>query len=313
MSKIKLRLIGTAFCGLAFFGSTWCSAQQQPLHTQYMFNGLVINPAYTGSHESMTFTASARSQWTGIKGAPQTQVFSAHTPIKFSRNAAGLIFSHDKAGVIEQTTLYGTYAYHIPVSNQGKISVGAQVGATFYQANFSDLNIVTPTNTPDGAFTANSSRVLPNLGIGAYYYGKKAYVGISLPTVINNKWETNNELEQSTQQRHYYLTAGYIFTLSQDLKLKPNVLLRFAEGGPFQYDLNANLLIKEIVWVGFSYRMDDSVDALLEWNVNHQFAIGYSYGYPISDLASEQWGTHEVVLNYRLKKDKHIIRSPRYF
>lgn len=302
-----------AFSGVAFFGSTWCSAQQQPLFTQYMFNGLVLNPAYTGSHESLTLTASARSQWTGIKGAPQTQVFSAHTPIKFSRSAAGVIFTHDKAGVINQSTLYGTYAYHIPVSTTGKISVGAQVGATFYQANFSELNIVTQGNTPDAAFAANSSRVLPNLGIGAYYYGKKAYVGLSVPAVIANKWETNSELEQSTQQRHYYLTAGYVFTLSPDLKLKPNVLLRFAEGGPFQYDLNANLLIKEIVWVGFSYRMGDSIDGLLEWNINDQFAVGYSYGYPTNDLASEQWGSHELVLNYRLKRDKHIIRSPRYF
>src|SRR5687768_1654540 len=131
-----------------FIGAMLCAnslsfAQQHPIFTQYMFNGLVLNPAYSGSHGSPTLTASVRSQWSGIKGAPQTQVFSAHSPIKFSRSAAGAVFTHDRAGVINQSKFYGTYAYHIPVSKNGKISVGAQAGATFYKANFADLNIVT--------------------------------------------------------------------------------------------------------------------------------------------------------------------------
>src|SRR6186713_308497 len=102
MSKITFRLIGMALCGLALFGSTWCSAQQQPLFTQYMFNGLVLNPAYTGSHESMTLTASGRRQWAGISGAPQTEVLSMHTPLGFSRSAAGGILMHDNIGVTNQ-------------------------------------------------------------------------------------------------------------------------------------------------------------------------------------------------------------------
>jgi len=313
MSKIKFRMTRVVFWGIAFSVSTFCHAQQQPLFTQYMFNGLVLNPAYTGSHEFVTLTASARSQWSGLKGAPQTQVFSAHSPIKLTRSAAGMLFQHDKAGAIEQSTVYGTYAYHIPVSKTGKISVGAQVGATFYKANYADLNIVTQNNLPDPAFAGSTSRVLPNLGIGAYYYTQKMYVGISIPTIIDNRWNVENSLEKSKQQRHYLMTAGYVFTLNSALNLKPNVLIKWAEGGPFQYDLNANLLIKETVWVGFSYRMGDSVDGLLQWNVNDQLSVGYSYGYPTSDIASAQWGTHEVVLIYRLKRDKHIIQSPRYF
>src|SRR5688572_6528311 len=118
-------------------------AQQNPLFTQYMFNGLVINPAYSGSHESMTTTFAVRSQWTGLKGAPQTQVASAHSPLKFSRSAAGAVFVHDKVSVVNQYMAYGTYAYRIPVSKTGKLSVGGQAGVTFYQANLSELNILT--------------------------------------------------------------------------------------------------------------------------------------------------------------------------
>src|SRR6186997_897671 len=142
------------------------SAQQNPLFTQYMFNGLVINPAYSGSHESMTTTFAVRSQWTGLKGAPQTQVASVHSPLKLSRSAAGAVFVHDEVSVVNQYMAYGTYAYRIPVSKTGKLSVGGQAGVTYYQANLSELNILTSNGQPDPNFYQNDSRLLPNLGIG---------------------------------------------------------------------------------------------------------------------------------------------------
>jgi type IX secretion system PorP/SprF family membrane protein len=299
--------------GMLFTACGLTHAQQHPIFTQYMFNGLVINPAYAGSHESMTLTASGRLQWTGIEGAPQTEVFSMHTPLRFSRSAAGGMLIHDRVGVTNQYMVYGTYAYRIPVSKNAKVSVGAQAGVTYYNANYNDLNVVTPTGQNDPVFSGTDSRVLPNLGIGIYYYNKRSYVGLALPTVINNRWNNQDPNLKATQERHYFLSAGHVFDLSADLKLKPNVLLRYVEGGPFQYDLNTNLLIKDKLWVGVSYRMQDSIDGLFEFNITDQFSFGYSYGYPINSLVSLQSGTHEVVLNYRIKKNKHVVFSPRYF
>jgi type IX secretion system PorP/SprF family membrane protein len=288
-------------------------SQQHPIFTQYMFNGLVINPAYSGSHESMTMTATMRKQWTGIQGAPQTGVFSAHSPIKFTRSAAGMAFTYDNVGITKQSMVYGTYAYHIPVSEHAKVAVGGQAGLTFYRGNFSELDVVTQNNVTDPSFASNDARTLPNLGIGVYYYNKRTYVGLSLPTLVNNKWNNLDPIIHARQQRHYFLSAGHIFDLSHSLKLKPNVLFKYVEHGPFQYDINANLLIQEILWVGVSYRMKDAVDILTQWNINDQFSVGYSYGYPTSSLASIQSGTHEIVLNYRFRQNKHIVLSPRYF
>lgn len=289
-------------------------SQQHPIFTQYMFNGLVLNPAYSGSHDAMTLTASARRQWSGIEGAPQTEVFSMHTPIGFTRSATGLVFIHDHVGVTSQYMFYGTYAYRIPVSKNAKVAVGGQAGATYYRANLNDLTIVTRNpGVTDPSFAGTDSRLLPNLGIGVYYYNQKTYVGLSLPTVINNRWNNQDPNVKATQERHYFLTAGHVFDLSPDLKLKPNVLLKWVEDGPFQYDINANLFIQNKLWVGVSYRMQDSIDGLFQFNINDQFSVGYSYGYPISSLASLQSGTHELVLNFRVKKDKNIVFSPRYF
>lgn len=287
-------------------------AQQTSLFTQYMFNGLVINPAYTGTHGNMATSASYRSQWTGLKGAPQTQIASFHSPIKFTRSAAGAMLVHDQTGVTHQYSLYGTYAYHIPVSKNGKISVGGQAGISYYQSNRADAHIVTNGNQPDPTYMTNDSRFQPNLGIGAYYYTKRTYVGLSIPTLINNKWNTG-DINSARQKRHYFLSAGHVMDLAPNVKLKPNVLLRWEEGGPFQFDLNANVLFAEVLWVGVSYRMQDSVDGLLEFVINNQLNVGYSYGYPITPLANAQSGTHEFVLNYRIKRNKNVVFSPRYF
>lgn len=288
-------------------------AQQHPIFTQYMFNGLVINPAYAGSHESMTLTATARRQWAGLAGAPETEIVSMHTPIKFSRSSAGVVAIHDQVAITDQTTLYGVYAYRIPLSENAKLSIGGQAGVTYYHADYSDLDIITSNNQLDPAFAGVDNRYLPNLGIGAYFNTKRTYVGLSIPTIVNNKWNSNEANLKARQARHYFLSAGHVFDLSAELKLKPNVLLRYVEGGQFQYDLNANLLIKEIIWVGVSYRMQDAIDGLLEFNINKQLSVGYSYGYPTSNLATYQSGTHEFLISYRIKRNKDIMLSPRYF
>ena len=312
MNKIKHYSI-VCLTAVAFFIVHNGYAQQQPMFTQYMFNGLVLNPAYSGSNESMTLTASFRKQWTGIPGSPQTTVLSGHSPIKLTRSAAGVVIMNDRLGVTNQYMVYGTYAYHIPVSDNAKLAVGGQAGATLYKTDLNDLNIVTDNYQADDAFAQNETRVLPNLGIGVYYYSKKTYVGLSLPTLVNNKLNNTDAVMKARQDRHYFLTAGHVFDLSPDLKLKPSVLLKWMEHGPFQYDINANLLIREVLWVGVSYRMKDSVDGLLQWLINDQLSLGYSYGYPVNGLASVQSGTHELVLNFRINKSKNIVLTPRYF
>ena len=296
---------------LIFFQSGY--SQQYPVFTQYMFNGLVINPAYTGSHESMAFTAATRSQWTDLEGAPQTEIFTVHSPIKFSRSSVGMFLTLDQLGPSRQYMVYGTYAYRFPISNKGKIALGSQIGVTYYETNYQDLNIVTRDNITDPTFQENNQRYLPNVGLGVYYYDDRLYVGLSTPGLIGNKFNKDNYLELATQKRHYFLTAGYVFALNQNLKLKPNLLMKWVENGAFQYTINTNLLIKQVIWVGLSYSMDDSVDALFGWNINERFAVGYSYGYPVNALQSFITGTHELSINYRLKRDRNIIRSPRYF
>jgi len=68
----KYLMVSLLGVGLSAFG------QQDPLFTQYMFNKLVVNPAYAGSHEQLAIDLVNRNQWAGIDGAPNTFSFGAH-------------------------------------------------------------------------------------------------------------------------------------------------------------------------------------------------------------------------------------------
>ena len=74
---MKIRLL-IFILWLPFY--TW--SQHNSSYSQYMFNGLLFNPAYAGSNDALNLTALYRKQWVGIDNAPTTANFTAHTPLK---------------------------------------------------------------------------------------------------------------------------------------------------------------------------------------------------------------------------------------
>ena len=283
-------------------------AQQQAMFTQYMFNQLVLNPAYAGSHDALSLTALARYQWTGIEGAPNTQTFSAHTPLSNNKVGLGLVVSNDEIGPSSQLNLTGIYSYKIKFNN-GSLRFGLQGSMIQYKENLSDLS---NNNGTDNAFNSNINEFAPNFGAGLYFESSRFYAGISSPFLLNNAFG-NDGASVSTLRQHFFATAGYLIDLSPSLKFKPNVLVKAVEGAPLEFDVNANLLVKEVLWLGASYRSLDSFDFLMELVLSEQFRIGYAYDQTITSLSKVSGGTHEFMINYRFKFSKDKILTPRYF
>lgn len=293
---------------VVLLGIVKAQAQQQVMFTQYMFNGLALNPAYAGSHETVSMTAMAREQWTGLDGAPRTQTFSIHSPIKLQRMSLGLLLLHDNIGVTDQTGAYASYAYCIPMGN-GKLAFGLQGGVSYYNAMFSKVSSTDPTFA-----NGDVREAMPSIGFGMYYNTSRFYAGISVPQLNQSEFDKNNSDSDSRLVRHYFATAGYVFDLGPSLKLKPNLLVKMVQGAPMEFDLNANLLIKELFWVGLSWRSFDSIDAILQLQLNEQFQFGYAYDFATTtDLSRVNGGSHELMLNYRFTFKSARIITPRYF
>jgi len=139
-------------------------------------------------------------------------------------------------------------------------------------------------------------------------------LGVSVPQTLENTFDEDFDDSNSNFVRHYFISSGYVFDLNESLKLKPNLLVKAVENAPVEFDVNANLLIKEIIWVGVSWRSFDSFDALIQFQLTSQFQLGYAYDFATTtDLRRVNSGSHELMINYRFTKNKEKILTPRYF
>jgi type IX secretion system PorP/SprF family membrane protein len=280
-----------------------------------MFNALAINPAYAAVDESMSVTALYRHQWVGFAGAPNTQTISVHTPIKESNTFVGALLVRDQIGeVITETGGCLTLTQRVKIGEKSYISLGINAGLSSLKADYSQIYSQSSTSADDPSFIDENS-IRGNMGIGVMLFSDKYYVGISSPHLYYDDLIKLAKNPTSLAYRpHYMIQAGYLLTINDDFKLKPNLLIKYVNGSPVQFDLNANLLIKETVWLGASYRSLDSFDGLFSVFITPDIQFGYSYDFITTKLASVQKGSHEVMLKFRLPiKGRDPARLACYF
>lgn len=304
------------FISAILFGSSGLFAQQEMMLSQYMFNGLFLNPAYSGTHSYAEATGLYRAQWTGFEGAPRTQTFGVEGPISNELMGLGLTFINDQLGDTRQTQVFANWSYHLFLDPEGetRLSFGIRAGFSDYTANLTDTKVF---DNGDPVFAEDvSNEFVPKFGAGVYLYDKMWYVGLSVPTIFvadKNVRFNINDVGDRYFEPHTYLTAGYVFKLNENLVLKPSFLIKYLHDTPLQADINCNLLIKNTFWVGASFRSGDAVVGLLEYNIGNDFRVGYAYDFTTSQLNTYNNGSHEVMLSFKFGKDPIKTKSPRYF
>ncbi|MDT0684869.1 PorP/SprF family type IX secretion system membrane protein [Autumnicola psychrophila] len=311
MKKITKYLI---FAGIILF-SLKGMAQQDPLFTQYMYNMSVVNPAYATDNPGMLNLGGIyRSQWVGIDGAPSTANFFAHTPVS-ERVELGLTVVHDEiGGWIKENNITADFAYVLPTGETSNLSFGVKAGLSTFDSNTSGIIVNDPT---DPAFE-NINEVFPVFGVGAFWFGDNYYLGLSAPNLFTSKHLENEQglTALGEENIHYFLTGGYVFDLSQNLKLKPAFMARGVEGAPLSVDVTANVLLYERLEAGIGYRFNESVTGLVNFKITPQLRVGYAYDYTTSNLGNYSDGTHEIMVLFDFDLfglTKGYDKSPRFF
>ena len=316
-------------------------AQQDAMFTKYMFNSLIFNPGYAGSRDHMYVGLLHRSQWLGFDGAPTTQTLTAHTPLKNERVGVGMSLINDEIGPTNTIGANLSYAYRIPVGEKSKISVGLQAGIEQYTAKWTELDI----EDPDAVFGQNLNQLLPNFGVGVYFYNKHFYAGASVPHLVENDLRENVDPDApaffARQVRHYYFTTGTAIPLrGDDLIFKPSILVKavgllksqskLAEfrdiGAPVEIDIDLSLLFYETLWVGAAIRTAtseitgsagtssfDSADIWASYFLSNGLRIGAAFDYPLSKINTVTAGSVELMLGYEFNYKENKIATPRYF
>lgn len=289
-------------------------AQQDPQYTQYMYNMNVLNPAYAGSRGTLSLGMLGRSQWTGVDGSPKTFTFDVHAPLGKSIGA-GISVIADEVGPAKEKNIYADFSYTIRTSDVGRLAFGLKGGVTLLDVNFNDIILPESNTMNDPVFDENINETSPNFGAGVYYYTDHFYAGFSVPNILRTKHlDKDNISTEASEEVHYFFTTGYVWDASENLKIKPSIMVKGVAGAPVSFDLNANFLFYERFELGASYRFDDSISGLVNFAVTPDFRIGYAYDYTISEFSDiNPGGSHEIILLYDINLSKKNLKSPRFF
>jgi type IX secretion system PorP/SprF family membrane protein len=272
--------------------------QQRPVQSLYMFDPLLINPAYAGNHVQLSATAIYRNQWVNLQGAPKTFTATVHSGFYKSKMGLGLIASNDQIGIHNDVGLYGVYSYKIKLNSSGILSFGIQGGFNNLK---SDYNRLVLKNSNDPTLAGAISRFGPNIGAGTFYHQGAWYAGVSVPQLIENSELIAETGGVSSQQRYYYLNGGFSKKLAPNLRLLGSTLVRFQENAPLSFDVNIVAALYDVVGLGASYRLNEGFVGMFELQINENFHVGYGYDWTVSELANYSNGSHEIMVNYRIK------------
>lgn len=324
---MNMRFLICFFCLMAVCRAA--TAQQDAQFSQYIFNGIYINPAYAGYRQELNLHAYYRRQWTGVNGAPETMSLAVDGVTSNERVGLALQMAHDRVGAQSLFSTYASYAYRIPVGEHGKLAFGIGAGLTQTALDAGRIDTEIP-NDPMLAAGRQSMRFF-DAQAGVYFSTEKFFAGFSADNLTAQYQQKNKPLASylPVPRPHYFLTAGGMLRVGEEVWLKPSFLLKDDRGGPTSADLNLFLLLKELVWLGASYRTAVSlynkphlqkgltrasdITGIVEVFALPQLRVGYSYDHPLSSYRAYAGGSHEISVGYYFRRENERSNQLRCF
>ena len=314
----KISLSTRFFLILAFYLSlslsTW--AQEEQMSSQYLFNMMNINPAYAGNRGVANLTSLFRNQWSGVEGAPRYGNVAFDMPFESQNSAIGFQFYSDRIGIQKNQGVKFNYSYKAKIGNEGVLGLGLNLGIKNRRANYTEINTFTGG---DPLLNANISSLNADAGFGLFYSDSKFFMGISSPMLVMSNVTTNDPLESNTKwlqtvkarDLNLFFTAGYLMNLGEQIKLVPSVMLRRGNTS-MHADFNTKIWLGDMIAIGVSYRTQESILGMLEWQINPFLRFGYSYDRSTSDTKLYNVASNELMLRISFGKNQSVKGVSKY-
>lgn len=280
-------------------------AQFDPQIGQYMYLPTAYNPAAAGEGDLMKVAGLHRMQYIGIKNAPMTTYFSFCSPfvIGKTRHGAGVRFLNDRYGLFTNQSLHAQYAYRQKLG-KGYLSAGVDLGFINIgfkgdSVNLSQLSGSQYHDASDEAIPkGEKSGMKFDMGVGLYYTAPTWWVGVSYSHLTRPRieWDDYSEIRATGTM---YIAGGYNFRLknAKEWQLKPSAMVMTDF---YSWDINLTLMCdyKDKYRWGVGYRIDGSVNLLVNIDIISGLALGYTCELPTNKLMIESFGSHELYLAY---------------
>ena len=291
-------------------------SQNQYHISQNMMYQPFINPSVIGSYSNLNGALFYKNQWTGFEGAPEIAGFSINSSMKNSNHSVGLTLINDKIGISNIKDLSIAYSYKLKFNDRNYLTLGIAGTMILMQSNLGQLDVI---QYGDPVFQSDTKTfAMPNAKFGAYYFRNKFYFGFAVPNILKNKIETSGIAAGITSfdaaNIHYYLHSGYQFDINENWKSNTSILVKQVSGAPLQIGLNGQVVYRDFIGAGLSYRTSKELIAMVNYRINPQLKLGYAYDYNLDQIGSYSNGTHEIIVLFELIKDNAvpIIEVPRF-
>lgn len=301
------------FVNIVVFG------QQDPQYTNNMFYKMGVNPGYAGAEDAINGLLLNRYQWVGYGGGePKTMVLSVDAAINAfgAPGGIGINIVSDQYGYYDNMWINFDYSYKVETSF-GTLGIGVSPGIYNFNINPDDgwTSSDDVLNSTEGGTGDNlipqqeSSQLTFDIGLGAYLYTNKYYLGVSA-SHLNQGEVKYDDLAVDFLVRHYYLMGGYNIKLTDPLfELRPSFLFK-SDLASWQVDLNTNVVYNDKFWAGLSYRVQDAVALLMGVELFNGLRIGYSFDLVTSALKRNSFSSHEFFVSYSI--DLERSRNQKY-
>lgn len=304
-------------------------AQQEVQLSEYMFNGLTINPALAGQHEALNMQLLYRMQWAGMADAPMSYMGSVDGMLTQSNSMGwGLSVVGEQMGLMKTLGAYANYAFRIQLNDVGdRLSLGLSAGVAQEKFNGVDFDATGNGGEPiyvGDDLLAGESRWRPDFRVGAFYsMGKTLYAGLSASNLGSFLKSGNDTLHQNNP--YIYLNLGGNIYFGEKWKFSPSLLMTYPLNDRSLLDFNVAGSYADRFWLGVGLRTTlpfgsgtynetkllNSIAIMAEVWINHALRIGYCYDYGIGRLSGVQSGSHEVSLGITLARKVSKSVSPR--
>lgn len=326
-------------------------AQQRMQYSQYLTNAFLQNPAFAGMESYTDLRLGYSHQWAGFDGAPKGLFLSGHGRIGAQQsrskpeitsfpapgrgnyaptlsdldleapaeNTEGIHFGiggtaySERTGPISYNGVSGGFATHLALNpaRSLRLAIGANLEIMNYRLDPTSV-LLTDNNDVAIAETANNL-FLPGLNAGIALYSKRFFFSAASRQLLQNRLQVN--LANPFVSRlavHYHFMAGYQVEINESLRLMPTAALRYVDPVPASWEIGLRAEIGTPLMLGFSYRHQDAVVALLGLRLGEGLLLNYSYDFTTSNLRTQSSGTHGISLGWRISKQNTQVRR-EYF
>jgi len=327
--KVKKILI---LIGLMLVSGTIARSQQLPIYSQYLYNKFLINPAVAGSTGYTSVNLTARQQWSGYYGAPQTfslsyqtrmlkakyflkdNIFSKtryHSKTK-GRVGFGFDMFNDINGLVHKTGALAAYSYNVWLNGETQLSFGLGAMAYYYKIDQRQIRF----DDPDEPYLNSDFRkgtIIPDFNFGVYVMGRQYSVGFSAQDLMQGFAKVGSDAYNDLRiKRTYYLFGNYDIELSHTSTIEPSVLFKMSEQFRPQFDIGLTYVYNRQIWAGITYRTQTAIVANIGFAKGNYF-LGYSYDYTTQIIEKATNGSHELVLALRFgESDRRYRWLDRY-